>query len=97
MSSIPASVYLKLLQARGNFTRSNIWNAIKRLKPNKAPGLDGIKNIVLKECIESLINNLYYIYRTILKLNTYPTHWLMSLTIVLRKPGKPAYDVAKAY
>ena len=97
MLSIPALVYPKPLQARGSFTRSDIWNAIKRLKLNKAPGLDGIKNIVLKECVESLTNNLYYIYRAILKLNTYPTCWLMSLTIVLHKPGKPAYDVAKAY
>ena len=83
--SILISAYPKALQARGTFTRSNIQDTIKSLKLNKVPGLDRIKNIVLRECVESLIDNLYYIYRAILKLNTYPTQWLTSLTIVLLK------------
>lgn len=32
-----------------------------------------------------------------MELNVYPSHWLSLLTIVLRKPGKPAYNVSKAY
>ena len=89
--SILISVYPNPLLARGTFTRADIRNPIKNLKLNKAPGLDRIKNLVLKECVEPLIDNLYHIYRAILKLNIYPTCWLMSLMVVLRKPGKLAY------
>ena len=77
--------------------RSKFKNAIRKLKPYKAPGIDSIHNIVLQECKEVLVNNLYFIYCTILELNTYPTRWLIILTIVLQKAGKAAYNVAKAY
>ena len=52
--------------------------------------------VVLQECAEMLIDNLYYIYHMILELNTYPLKWLISLT-VLQKPGNATYDVTKAY
>ena len=61
------------------------------------PGIDSIHNIVLQECKEVLVNNLYFIYCTILELNTYPIRWLIILTIVLQKAGKAVYNVAKAY
>ena len=94
---ILAMAYPKLLKARGIFMRSKIKNAIRKLKPYKAPGIDSIHNIVLQECTEVLVNNLYFIYCTILELNTYPIRWLIILTIVLQKAGKAAYNVAKAY
>src|ERR1700724_3483072 len=62
-----------------------------------APGLDGIPNVILMKCIDSIIDHLFYIYRASLEFAFYHDHWLTSLTLVLRKPGKPAYDVAKAY
>ena len=94
---IPDYVYPEPLKPKGTFTRDNIREAVKKLKPYKAPGLDGIQNVVLQECIETIVDNLYYIYRAVLKLNTYPSRWLILLTIVLRKAGKAAYDVAKSY
>ena len=95
--TIPATADPKPLPARGIFTRIDIRKAIKNLKPNKAPGPDGIKNIVIQQCADTIIDNLFFIFCAILKLNTYTTQWLNILTIVLRKPRKPAYNVAKAY
>lgn len=95
--TLPSTAYPEPLKSRGIFSRDDIRAAIKKLKPYKAPGSDGIQNIVLQKCAETLINHLYYIFRAILELDTYPSRWLNILTIILRKAGKAAYNVAKAY
>lgn len=74
-----------------------IRDVAAKLKPFKAPGPDGIPNAVLKECIESIIHHVYYIFRAILELRVYPDSWKHFTTAVLRKPGKPDYSVPKAY
>ena len=96
-SIIPDCAYLELLKARGFFSREDIRSAIKKLKSYKAPGKDGIQNIVIQKCVDTIIDYLYYIYRAILELDEYPSCWLIILTIVLRKAGKAAYNVAKSY
>ncbi|KNZ75979.1 hypothetical protein J132_00729 [Termitomyces sp. J132] len=53
-------------------------------------------NVVLKQCIDILIDHLYYIFRAVFELNVYHSSWLISTTLVLRRPEKP-YKVAKAY
>src|SRR5438105_3996780 len=58
---------------------------------------DDIANIVLKENRETLVPHLSPIYRATFTLKTYPAHWKTYDTVVLRKPGKPDYTVAKAY
>ena len=79
------------------FNRRQIKDTVHRLKPYKTPGPDGIPNIILIKSINTLLDHLYYIYRAIFELEVYHNHWLTSTTLVLRKPGKPTYDVAKAY
>ena len=70
---------------------------IKKLKPFKAPGVDGIQNIVIQKCAKTIIDHLYFIFCAILELDTYPCQWLTILTIVLRKPGKAEYNIPKEY
>ena len=79
------------------FTRTQIKDAAKRLNAFKAPGPDGIPNVVLKQCIDVLTDRLYYIFRAIFELDVYPQEWRESITVVLRKPGKPSYEDPKAY
>jgi hypothetical protein len=67
------------------------------LSPYKAPGTDGIPNVVLTKCAEALINHIYYIYRAVFELKVYHYAWPESLTLVLRKIGKTNYDVAKSH
>ena len=70
---------------------------IRKLKPYKAPGPDGIPNIVLMRCADLLSDRLYFIYKAMTERNLHYAPWKNFTTVVLRKPGKPKYDVPKAY
>jgi ribonuclease HI/exonuclease III len=78
-------------------SKEQIRKHIAQLKPFKAPGPDGIPNIVLIKCADILIDRLWRIYSAIVERGLYYTPWKAFTTIVLRKPGKPRYDVPKAY
>ncbi|KAF8163068.1 hypothetical protein B0H34DRAFT_637539, partial [Crassisporium funariophilum] len=95
--SIPSTAYPRPLPGVTFFTRARILAAISQLKPHKAPGPDMIPNIVLKQCAPLIADHLFYIFRAVLELDVYHDSWLVSTTLVLRKPGKAAYNVAKAY
>jgi hypothetical protein len=77
--------------------KEQIRRQLARLKPYKAPGPDGIPNIVLTKCADSLVDRLLPIYRAMVKNAWYYDPWRISTTVVLRKPGKPRYDTPKAY
>ena len=78
-------------------TKEQILHHISKLKPYKAPGPDGIPNIVLSKCANLLIDRHYHIYRAILNNGLYYVPWKEFHMVVLRKPGKPHYDTPKAY
>lgn len=77
--------------------KETIRQHIAVLSPYKAPGLDGIQNVVLMQCVDLVAPRLLWIYRAILKLKTYYDAWHEFLTVVLRKLQKPSYAVVKAY
>ena len=79
------------------FSCHHIKHAVHLLKPHKAPGPDGIPNVVLTKCIDALIDHLYFIFRAVLELNVYHEWWLRSITLVLCKIGKTTYNIAKLY
>ena len=78
-------------------TKEQIAHQIRKLKPYKAPGPDGIPNIVLMRCSDLVTDRLYFIYKAMVERNLHYGPWKISTTVVLRKPGKPRYDVPKAY
>jgi len=53
---------------------AHIQRAIARLGPFKAPGTDGIMNIMFIQCTDLLIPHLAPIYRAAFKLKVYPTN-----------------------
>ena len=80
-----------------SITRSQIhWHAAK-LSLYKAPGPDGIPNIILTRCIDTILEHVYYIYRAVFDIGVYYDPWKHWNTIVLRKLGKVCYDTAKSY
>jgi hypothetical protein len=78
-------------------TKVQVEKQLKKLKPYKAPGPDGIPNIVLTKCANLLTNSLTQIYNAMLELNLQYKPWKHFNTIVLRKPGKPRYDTPKTF
>jgi hypothetical protein len=63
----------------------------------KAPGPNQISNSVYTHCTDILVPYLGKLYRATFCLKHYPKWWKLYSTIVLRKPGKPDYSLAKAY
>ena len=52
---------------------------------------------MLQKSASLIVPHLLHIYRAILKLGVYYDPWREFTTIVLCKPGKPRYDIAKAH
>lgn len=70
-------------QKRIFFTPQEIWNKIRKLPNQKAPGPDKIPNSALKTLI-SITN----IFNSCLRLEYFPRTWKHSTLIMLPKPGK---------
>ena len=97
-TSVPRDYrYPKPVAYKPKFTREQIRRVIGKLSPYKAPGPDGIPNVVFKKCADVLLDHLYYIYNATLQNDFYFPAWLESLTAVIRKPGRKAYDIPKSY
>lgn len=90
-------VYPELACRTHEITREQIHRQMKWLRPYKAPGPDNIPNIVLSQCAETLTDRLLHIYSAILECGLYYPPWKQFITVVVCKPGKPRYDVPKAY
>ena len=66
----------------GKITSEAIARQIHKLKPYKAPGPDGIPNIVLTKCADLLVDRLYFIYTAIFNRRLYYAPWKAFNTIV---------------
>ncbi|KAM0734035.1 putative RNA-directed DNA polymerase from transposon X-element [Formica fusca] len=65
-----------------------INNIIKKLPSLKAPGKDGIQNIVLKNISRKALVQLMYITNAIIKLGYFPQEWKKAIVIPILKPRK---------
>ena len=78
-------------------TNEQVRRHVLSLSPYKASGPDNIPNVVLQKALDHIEDYLGSIYRAILRLGIYVDDWRTFTTVVLRKPGKPNYEVPKAY
>lgn len=69
-------------------TEEEIVKAAKNLKPNKAPGLDGIIPEIIKKIAEARPDRLRALFNGIIERGKIPKDWKKARTILLRKPGK---------
>lgn len=69
-------------------TPLDVKQNIKKLKNYKAPGLDNIQNIVLKNLPRKAIINFTKIINAMLSLEHYPVEWKAAKTLPFPKPGK---------
>ncbi|EJD33432.1 hypothetical protein AURDEDRAFT_76993, partial [Auricularia subglabra TFB-10046 SS5] len=78
-------------------TREQIRRVIANLSPYKAPGPDGIPNVALKKCADIIGEFLYWIFHGVARRCFYWQPWLQFITVVIRKPGRASYKVAKSF
>ena len=64
-------------------TKEQISTHIANLSPHKAPGPDGIPNIVLKESSEIITVPLTNIYKALIRFNIYYDPWREFTTVML--------------
>lgn len=67
---------------------NDIRAVIKTLKNKKAPGIDGVSNLQIKNCPNKLIAQLVYIYNYCLQNDYFPNIWKTAKMLPLPKPGK---------
>jgi hypothetical protein len=82
---------------RNDIMLNQVLTSIRRLLPYKAPSPDGIPNVVLQQMADLIAPTLVNIYRASLTLGHQYSGWKLFTTVVLCKPGKPSYEVPKAY
>ena len=78
-------------------TDQKIQQIISKLRPYKAPSGNEYSNTVFIRCADILVPLLEPLYRASVRLNHCPNRWRNSTTVVIRKPGKPDYQVLKVY
>ncbi|KAG2065426.1 hypothetical protein BDR04DRAFT_950443, partial [Suillus decipiens] len=64
-------------------TNNQIFHAIGKLSPYKAPGPNGICNCVYKNCTDLLVSYMGPIFCATFTLKHYPEDWRLSSTVVL--------------
>lgn len=97
-SSIPEDyAYPEPITPFTPISREQIERTIANTSSYKAPGPDGICNIVFKRATSALTPYLYHLFNAVFTLKTYYDPWREFTTVVLRKPGKANYSVPKAY
>ena len=95
--SLTEHIYPEACSHAGKITTEQIREQLCKLKLFKAPGPNGIPNIVLTRCADLIIERLLYIYREMLDENLMFKPWKEFTTVVIRKPGKSNYSTPKAY
>ena len=67
---------------------SDVQNAIKRLRPTKSVGLDGIPSFIIKGCSEIFVPVLKFIFNLSLSQNVFPKLWKQAAIVPVFKKGK---------
>lgn len=74
-----------------------VLKAISGFSPDKAPGADDIKPIILQNLPESAIKYLTKLYQATITLEYTPQQWRESRVIFIPKAGKPNYNTPKSF
>ncbi|GBO20729.1 RNA-directed DNA polymerase from mobile element jockey [Araneus ventricosus] len=67
---------------------SEIMSCIKKLKPNKAPGIDNISNKMIQNLPTNVIILFTFLIRKMLQYGHFPSRWKTATVVPILKPGK---------
>ena len=68
-----------------NITVEEVCAAVKKLKPGKSPGLDGIPVEFIKSSVDIIKHDLTSIFNYILSSETFPDTWCQGLRVAIPK------------
>ena len=97
LSEIEGSFYPSPPHCPTIVTRSEVTESIRRLKPDTAPGPDGITNRIVKACSEKLSDLLTPLFQACIDQAYHPRAFKTANTITLRKIDKDDYTAPNAY
>lgn len=80
---------------RQDCTPDTIKSILRKVKPWKAPGPDGIPAGLLKACGDPLLETLSHITNASFKLATFPRCFRDAQVVVIKKPGKAPAEAKK--
>jgi hypothetical protein len=66
-------------------TDADVRKAIRRLKPSKSAGLDGIPGFIIKGCTDTFVSLLKYIFNLSLSQQLFPSFWKKLLLYLFLK------------
>ena len=69
-------------------TEKMIFEVLTKLDPHKAPGSDGLRTYVLKECALELAPSICHLFNLSLVTGERPVEWKNSLVVPVHKKGK---------
>jgi arginine decarboxylase-like protein len=70
-------------------SNSDVHNAIKRLRPTKSVGLDGIPSFIIKGCSNIFVPVFKFMFNLSLFQNVFPNLWKQAAIIPVLKKKKP--------
>ena len=97
ISDIEGSFYPSPQQCPMIITKLEVMEAIRRLKPDTAPGPDGIANRIVKACSKKLVDLLTPLFQACVEQAYHPRAFKTANTITLKKTGKDDYSAPNAY
>ena len=97
LTDIPNSMYPEPVTTDPEIQEQEVYDALRRVKADKAPGPDQIPNSILKATKEWLVPRLATVFNAALRLGHHPCDWKQAVTLALRKPRKENYSQLKAY
>jgi hypothetical protein len=80
-----------------DLSKEEIYDAILRAVPYKAPGPDGLPAIVWKMLWSEVGDHITTLFRASVQTGHFPHPWRSARILPLRKPDKSNYKLAKAY
>ncbi|OBR04426.1 Zinc knuckle [Colletotrichum higginsianum IMI 349063] len=84
-------------EAPPQVTSYTIRKIVRKMPRRKSPGPDGITTEALKMGLDVLLPYLVYVFTACIKLGHFPDCFKESLTVMIRKEGKPHDDLPKSY
>ena len=74
-----------------------LTTAFNSFKSKKSPGTDKLKPIVFKHLNKEHLEFLLTLYKAMILTHFTPTTWKEAKLIFIPKPGKPSYNIPKAW